>query len=99
MLAKIKSKFNHQCRKIAVTLHCCTETKIANAYSSPDFTIPPLEFSQKGLSVITTDAFETAQRSVVVESQTLASADGLELSEIVDKPTAISPATGSASAS
>ncbi|KAJ4375470.1 hypothetical protein N0V86_007001 [Didymella sp. IMI 355093] len=88
LLAKIKQKFNQQCRKTAGAIHCRTETKTTNVHSTANFTTLPLNLSQEDLSIITEDAFDTVQRCVLVESGELACANLPKPSELIDEPTA-----------
>jgi hypothetical protein len=88
MLAKIKQKFNQQCRKTAGAFHPRTGTKTTNVHSTANFRIPPLNFSQEGHLIITEDDLETVQRCVVVESAEPACANVPKPSELVDEPTA-----------
>jgi hypothetical protein len=101
MFAKIKQKINRQCNKTAGVLHRRADTKAADANSTAaDFTIPPLEFSQEDLSVITEGALETTRHPVA--QTTPVCADVPEPCTLVHEPTATgiaSPLPSCASAS
>lgn len=70
LIGQAKSNFNRQCRKTAAALHRRTKRTATTAEKTctPEFIIPPIEFDESDLSILTEETFGALQHLVAVES-------------------------------